>query len=117
MQTHKVTIKDTTTEAGVSISPVSFVKNNKAGGKKNYRVNKETAQRILKVADRLNYQPNDAARTLRSGKTNTTGVIVPDIPNKFFADIARCIEDRAYKQLSIPYCSAAPTKTRRNRRP
>lgn len=97
MRTRKVTIKDIATEAGVSIALVSFVMNNKAGGKETYRVNKETAQRILEVADKLHYQPNNAARTLRSGKTNTIGVIVSDISNKFFADIARCIEDRAYK--------------------
>ena len=97
MRTRKVTIKDIATEAGVSIALVSFVMNNKADGKGTYRVNKETAQRILEVAEKLNYQPNNAARTLRSGKTNTIGVIVSDISNKFFADIARCIEDRAYK--------------------
>ena len=97
MRTRKVTIKDIATEAGVSIALVSFVMNNKADGKETYRVNKETAQRILEVAEKLNYQPNNAARTLRSGKTNTIGVIVSDISNKFFADIARCIEDRAYK--------------------
>lgn len=97
MRTRKVTIKDIATEAGVSIALVSFVMNNKAGGKETYRVNKETAQRILEVADKLNYQPNNAARSLRSGKTSTIGVIVSDISNKFFADIARCIEDRAYK--------------------
>lgn len=97
MRQRRVTIKDIATEAGVSIALVSFVMNNKVDGKDTYRVNKETAQRILEVADRLNYQPNNAARTLRSGKTNTIGVIVSDISNKFFADIARCIEDRAYK--------------------
>ena len=97
MRTKRVTIKDIATEAGVSIALVSFVMNNKADGKDTYRVNKETAQRILEVAQKLNYQPNNAARTLRSGKTNTIGVIVSDISNKFFADIARCIENHAYK--------------------
>ena len=97
MRTKRVTIKDIATEAGVSIALVSFVMNNKSDGKETYRVNKETAQRILEVAQKLNYQPNNAARTLRSGKTNTIGVIVSDISNKFFADIARCIENHAYK--------------------
>lgn len=97
MRARKITIKDIANEAGVSTSLVSFVMSNKAAGKETYRVNKETAERILKVATKLNYQPNNAARTLRSGKTNTIGVIVTDISNKFFADIARCIEDRAYK--------------------
>ena len=76
MRTKRVTIKDIATEAGVSIALVSFVMNNKSDGKETYRVNKETAQRILEVAQKLNYQPNNAARTLRSGKTNTIGVIV-----------------------------------------
>ena len=56
MRTRKVTIKDIATEAGVSIALVSFVMNNKADGKGTYRVNKETAQRILEVAEKLNYQ-------------------------------------------------------------
>ena len=93
----KITIKDIAAEAGVSIALVSFVMNGKSEGKNAYRVNKETAERIRSVAERLNYQPNEAARVLRSGKTNAVGVIVSDISNKFFADIARCIEDRAYK--------------------
>ncbi len=93
----KITIRDIAAEAGVSIALVSFVMSGKTDGKGGYRVNKETAERIRSVAERLNYQPNDAARMLRSGKTNTVGVIVSDISNKFFADIARCIEDRAYK--------------------
>ena len=97
MRTRRVTIKDIAAEAGVSIALVSFVMNNKANGRDTYRVNKNTAQRILDVARRLDYQPNNAARTLRCGRTNTIGVIVSDISNKFFADIARCIEDRAYK--------------------
>lgn len=97
MATRKVTIKDIATEAGVSIALVSFVMSNRDCGQENYRVNRETAQRILEIADKLNYQPNNAARMPRSGKTNTIGVIVSDISNKFFADIARCIEDRAYK--------------------
>ena len=97
MSSGRVTIKDIASEAGVSTTLVSFVMNNKVNGQKTYRVNEETAQRILDIAARLNYQPNNAARTLRNGKTNTIGVIVSDISNKFFADIARCIEDCAYK--------------------
>lgn len=97
MRTRRVTIKDIAVEAGCSIALVSFVMNNEANGREIYRVNKNTAQRILEVAARLNYIPNSAARTLRCGRTNTIGVILSDISNKFFADIARCIEDRAYK--------------------
>ena len=119
MRTKRVTIKDIATEAGVSIALVSFVMNNKADGKETYRVNKETAQRILEVAQKLNYQPNNAARTLRSGKTNTIGVIVSDISNKFFADIARCIENHAYKHkyTCLLYTSPSPRDYAASRMP
>lgn len=96
MSSHKVTIKDIAAEAGVSVALVSFVMNNRANGRETYRVNKQTAARIMDVARRLNYRPNNAARSLRGGKTRTIGVILSDISNKFFADIARCIEDRAH---------------------
>lgn len=95
MSSHKVTIKDIAAEAGVSVALVSFVMNNRANGRDTYRVNKNTAERIMDVARRLNYRPNNAARSLRSGKTFTIGVILSDISNKFFSDIARRIEDRA----------------------
>lgn len=95
--TKKVTIKDVANAAGVSIALVSFAMTNKCDGKKGYRVSKETAARILEIADKLHYQPNNAAIALRSGKTSTIGVILSDISNRFFADIARCIEDYAYK--------------------
>lgn len=44
----------------------------------------ETAQRILKIANEMNYQPNLAAKSLRSGKTKTIGLVVSDISNPFF---------------------------------
>lgn len=92
-ENHKTTIKDIAKAAGVSISLVSFVMNNQG---KRYRVSEEMTKKIFEVAKELNYQPNNAARSLRSGRSRTIGVIVSDISNKFFADIARCIEDNAY---------------------
>lgn len=99
MTTKKTTIKDIANEAGVSIALVSFVMSNqgKDPDERLYKVSEETSRRILEIAKRLDYHPNNAARTLRRGKTNTIGVVLSDISNKFFADIARCIEDRAYK--------------------
>ena len=97
----KVTIKDVAKEAGVSISLVSFVMNNvrneQDGEKKKYSVNEETASKILEVAGRLGYRPNKAASSLRSGRQYTIGVITSDIANHFFSDIARYIENVAYK--------------------
>ena len=92
MKTKRTTIRDIAEAAGVSISLVSFVMNNKG---KRYRVSEEMTKRILEMANELNYQPNNAARSLRSGRTRTIGVVVSDISNSFFAEICRKIEDDA----------------------
>lgn len=89
----KTTIKDIAEAVGVSTALVSFALN--SGSNKKYRVSDEMVKRIRAKAEELNYQPNSAARSLRSGRTNTIGVILSDISNRFFADIARCIEDEA----------------------
>ena len=94
-----VTIKDIAAEAGVSIALVSFVMNNRieADGKHKYRVNENTRRRVLEVARRLNYQPNSAARTLRKGRSLVIGVILSDISNVFYGEIAKQLEELAFK--------------------
>lgn len=94
----KVTIKDIAKEAGVSQALVSFVMRNRDKGKKAYRVNEETANRILSIAKSLDYQPNMSARALKNGRTHTIGVVLSDISNPFFAEVARDMENEAYKQ-------------------
>lgn len=93
----RVTIRDVAREAGVSIALVSFVMNrhNRRADGKEYRVSEDTVKRILEVAERLDYHPNLAASSLRSGKTGTIGVVVSDIANRFFSDIVRRIENVA----------------------
>lgn len=97
MARNQVTIKDIAREAGVSTTLVSFVMSNATAGESLYRVSSETSKRVLEVAQRLRYKPNSSARALRSGKTSTIGVVLSDISNPFFAEIARYIEDQAYK--------------------
>lgn len=92
----KVTIKDIASEAGVSPALVSFVLKNKSDGARVYRVKPETAAHVLEVASRLNYQPNMAARTLKSGRSKTIGVIIPDVSSPFFAEFVKYFEDDAY---------------------
>ncbi len=94
-----VTIKDIAAEAGVSIALVSFVMNNRveADGKMKYRVNAATRERIIEVAKRLNYVPNSAARILRKGKSRMLGLIVSDISNVFYGEIARNLETIAFE--------------------
>lgn len=90
----KVSLKDIAGHLGVSIALVSYVLNNKD---KEARVGLKMAERIRKAAAELNYQPNIIAKSLKSGKTNTIGLIVADISNPFFSSIARIIEDEARK--------------------
>lgn len=92
------TIKDLAREAGVSPALVSFALNNTgANGEKRYKVNKDTARRIEEIAAAHNYKPNSVARSLRSRRSRTIGVILSDISNSFFSEIARRIENEAYK--------------------
>lgn len=91
----KISLKDIAEAAGVSTALVSFVLN---GKEKEYRVGEETTQRILKIANEMNYQPNLAAKSLRSGKTKTIGLVVSDISNPFFSQLARVLEDEAAKR-------------------
>ncbi|MCC9134806.1 LacI family DNA-binding transcriptional regulator [Pontibacter silvestris] len=88
----KVSLKDIAQHVGVSTALVSYVLNNQ---EKEKRVGEEMAARIRKAAGELNYQPNQIAKSLKSGKTYTIGLIVADISNPYSANIARIIEDEA----------------------
>ena len=97
----KVTIRDVAREAGVSVTLVSFVMNAKMGkdGRLDCPVNPDTAERVLQVAKRLGYRRNNAAASLRSGRSHSIAVIVSDLANPFFAEICRNIENIAYKDV------------------
>ncbi len=58
-------------------------------------VNPETAKRVRRAMRRLGYVPNHVARSLVLGRTRTIGLLVPDISNPFFANLARGVEDEA----------------------
>jgi LacI family transcriptional regulator len=88
----KVSLKDVANSLGVSTTLVSIVLNGKA---KQYRIADEMAQRVVEEARKMNYSPNIVARNLRGGKTQLIGLIVTDISNPFFSNLARIIENRA----------------------
>jgi LacI family transcriptional regulator len=88
-----VTINDIASKANVSVSTVSRVLSKQV---KKYRISKDTEQLVLKAAKELNYRPNHIARGLRLKKTQTIGLIVPDISNPFFAYVTRMIQTFAY---------------------
>ena len=85
------TIRDVAKLSGVSVATVSRVIN-----KKGY-VSKETEENILNAMKMLNYTPNDVARRLAGKKSKTIGLIIPNILNPFFPEVARAAEDTANK--------------------
>jgi LacI family transcriptional regulator len=100
----KTSLKDIAKALNVSSTLVSMVLN---GHSKQHGISSSTQQKVLKKAKELNYQPNSIARGLRTGKTNTIGLIVPDISNAFYAQIAKKIETKASeKGYHLIFCSS-----------
>ncbi len=85
----KTTMKDIAELAGVSRTTVSRVL---SGNYKKIRISSKTAEKVLRISRAQDFQPDDLAKSLQSRKTKTIGVIVPDITNPFFAEIARSAE-------------------------
>lgn len=87
------TIKDIAAKTNLSTSTVSIVLNNRAS-----RIPKDTRDMVIKAAKELNYRPNQLAVGLVTKRTKTLGLIVPDIRNTFFSNLAKGIEDEARKK-------------------
>lgn len=81
------TIKDVARLAGVSVGTVSNVLNRPR------RVSPQTRARVEWAIAELGFRPNKVARALISQRTNTVGMIVPDVANPFFAELLRGVED------------------------
>lgn len=86
---HRITIRDVARVAGVSPQTVSRAINDKD------EISPATRARVLRVVEELGYRPNHIARSLTTHRTATLGLVVPDIVNPFFAEIARGVEDLA----------------------
>jgi len=86
------TIKDVAKEANVSIATVSRVINGKD------RVKKETREKILKAVEKLNYVPDQAARTMINKRTKTIGMFVPLLSNEYWAIMAEIIQKKLLKK-------------------
>lgn len=84
-----VGVKEVAAAAGVSVGTVSNVLNRPD------RVSSGTVERVQRAISELGFVRNDAARQLRAGRSRSIGLVVPDIGNPFFAEVARGAEDRA----------------------
>jgi LacI family transcriptional regulator len=85
-----VTLRDVARVAGVHPATVSRALNEETRA----LVNQDTAKRVLKAAEELGYRPNPIARGLKTNRSYTIGVLVPDLTNPLFPPILRGIEDR-----------------------
>ena len=86
------TIKEVAEYAGVSVATVSRVVNNTG------RVSPELRRRVLAAMDALNYQPSALARSLRRRRTQTVGILVPQLDHPFFSSLAFAIERKLFSE-------------------
>jgi LacI family transcriptional regulator len=96
-----VRLRDVAAAAGVSDATVSLAL---AG---NPRISAATAQRVVAVANELGYRPNSAARALRTESTRSLGLIVSDVANPFFGELAGAVERQAAREgYSVILCNS-----------
>jgi len=94
------TIKDVAKVSGVSVATVSRVLHNLSG------YSDKTKQKVLKAVEELGYQPNAIARGLINKRTQTIGVLVPDVSSSFSSEILHGIEQVANdKGFSVIMCN------------
>jgi LacI family transcriptional regulator len=82
-------IKDVAKRAGVSIAAASYAVNGRDG------VAEKTRQRIMEAVEELNYQPSKFAQSMRTGKTDAIGLVLPDLSNPFFPQFAKAVQQSA----------------------
>jgi LacI family transcriptional regulator len=100
----KTSLNDIAKQLGVSKTLVSLVLNGKA---KQHRISHEVCNKVTELAKELNYKPNQIAKGLRTGKTNTIGLIIADIANPFFGKLGREIEKEAANHgYRVIFCSS-----------
>ncbi|HET7581022.1 MAG TPA: substrate-binding domain-containing protein [Bacillales bacterium] len=103
----KLTIKDVAKHADVSIATVSRVINNRQWA------SKEARKKVMHAIEELGYTPNALARGLVSHKSNTVGILMPDVSNYFFAEVFRGMEDAVHERGSnVLVCNTDMKKER-----
>lgn len=101
------TIKDLARELGISPSTVSRALRDHPD------ISRETKRRVTEAAAKHHYQPNQLAQSLQKKRSNTIGVIVPEIRHHFFSTVISGIEEVAYEHgYTIMVCQSNETLTR-----
>lgn len=105
-----VSLRDVAKAAKVSVGTVSNVLNRPDV------VAPETLARVQATIKELGFVPNGFARHLRSGQSRTLGLIVPDVANPFFTEVARGVEDAASKRdYAVFLCNSDESATKEDR--
>lgn len=89
MSSKKTTISEIASRLNITASTVSRALNN------NPRISEETIKKVKKMAKKLDYEPNNLASALRSGKSKIIGIVVPTLNRNFFSSVVRGIEEVA----------------------
>jgi LacI family transcriptional regulator len=87
----KYTMRDVARLAGVSTSTVSAVIN------ETVPVSEKRKEQVRAAMAALDYHPDEVARSLKTGKTNVIGIVIPDITNPFFPEVVRGVEEAAQR--------------------
>jgi LacI family transcriptional regulator len=91
------TVKDIAAAVGVSVATVSNVLNDRPN------VGRVIRQKVLRAAKKMGYRPNRAAQAMRTGRTRAIGLVLPDLTNPFFPELAQAVENTA-RSLGLIVC-------------
>jgi len=108
----EITVFDVARQAQVSIATVSKVLNRRGSG---LPISTETRKRVLEAARSLNYRPNFMARSLRSRRTHTIGLVVADVRHPFYSEMIGGAEQGALEGGFMCILSSAQNKSERER--
>lgn len=95
-----ITIYDIAKAANVSITTVSKIMNNKSTD-----ISDKTREVVLKTMEEMHYKPSNLARSMVTKRTGVIGLLIPDISNPYFSEIARGVEDSANnRNFNVIFC-------------
>ena len=103
-QSSRPTLKAIAKQLGISVTTVSRALNGKAEA---YGISKKTEEAVLRAANEMHFSPDPLARGLRLNRTLSIGLLIPDISNPYFAEIARNVEMAARREgYSVILCDS-----------
>ena len=105
-----ISLRDIAKKAGVSVGTASNVLNRPG------IVSPETAKRVQQVIEEMGYNPNGYVKQMSAGHSRTLGLVVPNVSNPFFAEVARGVEDAAAKKnYAVFICNTGESNQREER--